>query len=153
MATDKVPPSPSQLQSAITANQIMRYAEVSAQITKLETEQKKMRGELLTLHKAGAGQEETSPYVLAFIDQERRTVDWKDHALTLAEKLYGIEKAATWKAKAEQTAPVQLITQIRVQPNAAYVAGLEAAGPKKPAASAPANTPVANQRKGGESRD
>jgi hypothetical protein len=86
--------------------------------------------ELLNLRAAGAEQETGSPYLLAFVDQERRTVDWKNHALELAELLYGIEKAAKWKARIEQSAPVQPITQVRVKPNPAYAAGL-----KKPVAS------------------
>ena len=78
---------------------------------------------------AGAEQELDSPYLLNFVDTERHMVDWKAQALALAEKLYGLEKAASWKAKVEQSAPVQAITQVRVKPNAAFAAGL-----KKPAA-------------------
>jgi hypothetical protein len=81
------------------------------------------------LHAAGAEQETDSPYLLNFVDTERRNVDWKAQSLVLAEKLYGLEKAASWKAKVEQSAPVQAITQIRVKPNATFAAGL-----KKPAA-------------------
>ena len=33
-------------------------------------------------------------------------VDWKNQALALAEKLYGVERAATWKCQVEQAAPV-----------------------------------------------
>jgi hypothetical protein len=58
-----------------------------------------------------------SPYLLAFIDQERRTVDWKLQALALAEKLYGMDKAGAWKAEVEASVPVQPITQVRVKPN------------------------------------
>ena len=78
----------------------------------------------MALRSAGAEQETDSPYLLAFVDQERRTVDWKTHALELAAKLYGIEKAADWKLEVETVAPVQPVTQIRVKPNPAYAAGL-----------------------------
>ena len=57
-------------------------------------------------------------------------VDWKLQALTLAEKLYGMEKAAIWKVEIEASAPVQPITQVRVKPNPVFAAGL-----RKPAAS------------------
>ena len=57
-------------------------------------------------------------------------IDWKLQALTLAEKLYGLEKAASWKVEIETSAPVQPITQIRVKPNPVFAAGL-----RKPAAS------------------
>jgi hypothetical protein len=62
--------------------------------------------------------------LLAFIAQERRTVDWKAQALSLAEKLYGMEKAASWKDQVERSVSGQPITQIRVKPNPAYAAGL-----------------------------
>ena len=108
----------------ITSEDISRYAELSALVSQLEAQQKALRSELLTLRSAGAEQETDSPYLLAFVDQERRTVDWKTHALELAAKLYGIEKAADWKLEVEASAPIQPITQIRVRPNPAYAAGL-----------------------------
>jgi hypothetical protein len=114
----------------ITSEEISRYAELSALVSQLEAQQKAMRSELLTLRAAGAEQETDSPYLLAFVDQERRTVDWKTHALELAAKVYGIEKAAAWKLGIEASAPVQPITQIRVKPNPSFAAGL-----RKPPAS------------------
>jgi hypothetical protein len=108
----------------ITSEDISRYAELSALVSQLEAQQKALRSELLTLRSAGAEQETDSPYLLAFVDQERRTVDWKTHALELAAKVYGIEKAADWKLEVETAAPVQPVTQIRVKPNPAYAAGL-----------------------------
>jgi hypothetical protein len=86
----------------ITSEEISRYAELSALVSQLESQQKALRSELLTLRAAGAEQETDSPYLLAFVDQERRTVDWKTHALELAEMLFGIENAARWKARVEQ---------------------------------------------------
>jgi hypothetical protein len=68
--------------------------------------------------------------VLAFVEQERHTVDWKSQALTLAEKLYGIERSAAWKTEVEQSAPAQAITQIRVKPNPEYAAGLSLVPPR-----------------------
>jgi hypothetical protein len=108
----------------ITSLEISQYAELTALISQLEAQQKALRTELLELRADGAEQETDSPYLLAFIDQERRTVDWKTQALSLAEKLYGIEQAVVWKATAERTAPVQTITQIRVKPNPSFAAGL-----------------------------
>jgi hypothetical protein len=113
----------------ITSDQISKYAELSALVSQLEAQQKALRTELLELRNAGAELETYSPYLLAFIDQERRNVDWKSHALELAAKVYGIEKAAAWKLEVEASAPMQ-ITQVRVKPNPAYAAGLT-----KPAAS------------------
>jgi hypothetical protein len=134
MATHEatIHPFPAQGRSplTITSEEISRYAELSALVSQLDAQQKALRLELLNLRAAGAEQETGSPYLLAFVDQERRTVDWKNHALELAELLYGIEKAAKWKARIEQSAPVQPITQVRVKPNPAYAAGL-----KKPVAS------------------
>jgi hypothetical protein len=114
----------------ITSEQVSRYAELAALVSELESQQKTLRAELLKLRAAGAEQETNSPYVLAFVDQERRMIDWKLQALALAEKLYGLEKAASWKVEIEASAPVQPITQVRVKPNPIYAAGL-----KKPAAS------------------
>jgi hypothetical protein len=108
----------------ITSQEIARYAEISALVSELEAQQKALRVELLALHAAGAEQETDCPYLLAFVEQERRTIDWKTQAFSLAEKLYGIEKAASWKAQVEQSTPVQPVTQIRVKPNPAYAAGL-----------------------------
>ena len=51
-------------------------------------------------------------------------MDWKSQAFALAEKLYGIEQAASWKAQVEQAAPITPITQVRVRPNPAFAAGL-----------------------------
>jgi hypothetical protein len=128
MATHEVTihPFPAQGRSplTITSEEISRYAELSALVSQLEAQQKALRSELLTLRAAGAEQETDSPYLLAFVDQERRPVDWKTHALELAAKVYGIEKAADWKLEVEASAPVQPITQIRVKPNPAYAAGL-----------------------------
>jgi hypothetical protein len=93
-------------------------------VSQLEAQQKALRSELLSLRAAGAEQQTDSPYLLAFIDQERRTVDWKTYALELAAKVYGIEEAAAWKLEVEASAPVQAITQIRVKPNPAFAAGL-----------------------------
>ena len=130
MATAKVSPLSSHPQSTtITSQQIARYAEITSLISGLESQKESLLSELLALHAAGAEQETDSPYLLNFVDIERRNVDWKSQSLALAEKLYGLEKAATWKAKVEQSAPVQAITQVRVKPNAAFAAGL-----KKPAA-------------------
>ena len=108
----------------ITSEDISRYAELSALVSQLEAQQKALRSELLSLRTAGAEQQTDSPYLLAFIDQERHTVDWKTHALELAAKVYGIEKAAAWKLEVEASAPVQPITQIRVKPNPTFAAGL-----------------------------
>jgi hypothetical protein len=108
----------------ITSEEISRYAALSALLSQLEAEQKTFRAKLLTLHAAGAEQGSGSPYLLAFVEQERHTVDWKLQALKLAEKLYGIERSAAWKVEIEQAAPVQTITQIRVKPNPEYAAGL-----------------------------
>ncbi len=114
----------------ITSEDISRYAELVALVSQLESQQKILRSELLALRAVGAQQETDSPYMLAFVDQERRTVDWKTHALELAAKVYGIEKAASWKIEVEASAPVQPITQVRVKPNPAFAAGL-----RKPVAS------------------
>jgi hypothetical protein len=113
----------------ITSEQISRYAELAALVSELEGQQKTLRAELLQLRAAGAEQETNSPYVLAFVDQERRMIDWKLQALALAEKLYGLG-AASWKVEIEASAPVQPITQVRVKPNPVFAAGL-----RKPAAS------------------
>ncbi len=121
-------PTPAQVREfppvTITSEEISKYAELAALVSQLEAQQKALRAELLALHTAGAEQETTGPYLLNFVEQERRTVDWKAEALNLAEKLYGVEKTANWKAQVEQSAPVQPITQIRVKPNPAYAAGL-----------------------------
>ena len=131
MATTTVPSTslPSQ-PLTITSEQISRYAELASLVSQLEAQQKSLRSELLMLRAAGAEQETDSPYLLAFVDQERRTVDWKTQALYLAEKLYGMEKAGAWKAEVEASAPVQPITQVRVKPNPIFAAGL-----RKPAVS------------------
>jgi hypothetical protein len=63
---------------SITSLQISQYAELTALISQLEAQQKTLRKELLTLRSAGAEQGTDSPFMLAFVDQERRTVDWKD---------------------------------------------------------------------------
>ena len=123
MAVATVTPtvSPAQL-TVITSEEISRYAEIASQLSQLEALQKTLRAELLDLHTAGAEQEIGSPYLLSFVDQVRRTVDWKNHALQLATKLYGIEKAEQWKLKVEVAAPAQAITQIRIKPNPGYAA-------------------------------
>ena len=136
MAVATVTPavSPAQL-TVITSEEISRYAEITAQLSQLEALQKTLRAELLDLHGAGAEQETSSPYLLAFVDQVRRTVDWKNHALQLATKLYGIEKAEQWKLKVEVAAPAQAITQIRIKPNPEYAANVASPPTKRPVAS------------------
>ena len=128
MATSKsiIHPFPAQGRASltITSLQISQYAELAALISQLEAQQKALRKELLTLRSAGAEQGTESPYLLSFVDQERRTVDWETQALSLAERLYGIEQAGVWRETAKQTAPVVTITQIRVKPNPSFAAGL-----------------------------
>ena len=135
MAVATVTPavSPAQL-TIITSAEISRYAEITSQLSQLEALQKALRAELLDLHTAGAEQETSSPYLLAFVDQVRRTVDWKNHALQLATKLYGIEKAEQWKLKVEVAAPAQAIIQIRIKPNPGYAATVAPPPAKRPIA-------------------
>jgi hypothetical protein len=137
VATSKLPvfSFPAQTPSlplTISAEQISKYAEITSLLSELGAQKEQLRAELLDLHRAGAEQDETSPYVLNFVEQERRTVDWKNHALALAAKIYGLDKVATWQAEVEQATPVTPITQIRVKPNAVFAAGIM---PKKPATS------------------
>jgi hypothetical protein len=136
MAVATVTPtvSPAQL-TVITSKEISRYAEITSQLSRLEALQRVLRAELLDLHTAGAEQETGSPYLLAFVDQVRRTVDWKNHALALAEKLYGIEKTEQWKLKVEVAAPAQAITQIRVKPNPEYAANVATLPTRRPVVS------------------
>src|SRR5690348_15904716 len=130
MATSKLAPAfaPAQVREfppvTISSQEIARYAELSALVSELEKQPQALRAELLALHAAGAEQATDCPYLLAFVEQERRTADWKAQALALAEKLYGVERAASWKAQVEQSAPVQPVTSIRVKPNPAYASGL-----------------------------
>jgi hypothetical protein len=143
MATATLSSSPSFPQFTITSEEISRYAELTSLLSQLEAQQKTLRAELLELYEDGAEQEETGPYLLAFTDQERRTVDWKSEALSLAATVYGVEGLTAWKLQLEQAAPVQAITSIRVKPNPAFAAGLAkstglAAVPKKSAGSVPA---------------
>jgi hypothetical protein len=126
--------SPAQL-TVITSEEISRYAEITSQLSQLEALQKTLRAELLDLHTAGAEQETGSPYLLAFVDQIRRTVDWKNHALALAEKLYGIEQSEKWRLKVEVAAPAQAITQIRIKPNPEYAANVASPPARRPVAS------------------
>jgi hypothetical protein len=142
MATATLPSSPAVPQFTITSEEISRYAELTSLLSQLEAEQKTLRAELLELYEDGAEQEETGPYLLNFVDQERRTVDWKSEALSLAATVYGVEGLTAWKLQLELSAPVQGITSIRVKPNPAFAAGLAkssgvAAVPKKPAGSVP----------------
>src|ERR1700675_4172539 len=101
MAVATVAPriSPIQLTvlTVITSEEISRYAEITAQLSRLEAQQKALRTELLDLHTAGAEQETDSPYLLSFVDQVRRTVDWKNHALQLATNLYGLLDAVKFR--------------------------------------------------------
>src|SRR5580700_1291533 len=142
MATQKVTPLPSVPQFLITSQEISRYAELTSLLTQLEKQKDDLRTELLELYVDGAEQEETGPYLLNFVDQERRTVDWKSEALTLATMVYGAQGVNAWKIQLEQAAPVQAVTSIRVKPNPAFAAGLATssgvvATTKKPSGSAP----------------
>ena len=117
-------PAQGRVSLVITSEQISRYAEVSALVNRLEADQKKQRLELLALRAAGARQSSDAPYILGFVDQDRRNVDWEALAIGLAEKLFGVEGAVSWKDQAEQSASILPITQIRVKPNPEYAAGL-----------------------------
>jgi len=142
MATATLPSSPSFPQFTITSEEIARYAELTSLLTQLEKQKDTLRSELLELYADGAEQEETGPYLLNFVDQERRTVDWKSEALSLATIVYGAQGVNAWMLQTEQAAPVQAITSIRVKPNPAFAAGLArstgVAVTKKPAVSVPA---------------
>jgi hypothetical protein len=129
MATVKLAPLSSQPQPTITSEQISRYAELASLVSQLEAQQRTLRAELLVLRAAGAEQETNSAYPLAFVDQQRRQIDWQSEAMALAIRVYGTDQLTAWKTRLEQSAPVLPITQIRVKPNPAYAAGLH-----KPAA-------------------
>jgi methionyl-tRNA formyltransferase len=144
MATQKVTPLPSFPQFTITCQEISRYAELTSLLTQLEKQKEQLRAELLELYEDGAQQEETGPYLLAFTDQERRTVDWKSEALTLATMVYGAQGVNAWKVQTEQVAPVQAITSIRVKPNPAFAAGVV----KPSSTPAVVKKPVASVRSG-----
>ncbi len=136
MAVATVAPRFSSIQpSVITSETISRYASLASQIKSLEAQKDRLRDEVLALHKAGAEQETTSPYLLQFVDQIRRTVDWKNHALQLATKLYGIEKAEQWKLKMEVSAPPQTITQIKPVPNPEFAVNVAPPPARRPVAS------------------
>lgn len=119
-------PAQGRVAPTTTTEQIKRYAEVCVLIVGLESEHKAQRVELLNLRAAGAEQDAGSPYLLSFVDQDRRNIGWKALAFGLAEKVFGTAGAATWNTEVEQSAPVQPITQIRVNPNPAYAASLVA---------------------------
>jgi hypothetical protein len=108
----------------ITAEEIAKYAELSALVSQLEAQQKALRAELLALRAAGAEQEENCPSLLVFVDQERRAINWQAEAIRLPERLFGTERLAGWKSEVEHSATVQAVTQIRVKPNPAYAAGI-----------------------------
>ena len=124
MATPKLASLPSRPQLTITSAEISRYAELTSLISQLESQQKALRVELLALRAAGAEQRTDSPYLLAFVDQERRTVDWKAEAMALAIRVYGMDQLTAWKTRLEQSAPLQNITQVRVKPNPSFAAGI-----------------------------
>jgi hypothetical protein len=137
VATSKIPviPFPAQtsnLPPTITADQIARYAEISSLVSGLEAQRKQLRVDLLGLYAAGAYQEETAPYVLNFVEQERCTVDWKAQAIALATKVFGVEGIAKWQAETERAAVATTIVSIRVKPNPAFAASVI---PKKAVAS------------------
>jgi hypothetical protein len=135
MAIATVAPRISPVQPrVITSEIISRYAALASQIKSLEAQKDKLRDEVLALHRSGASQETSSPYLLQFIDQIRRVVDWKSHALQLATKLYGIEKAEQWKLKVEVSAPPQTITQIKPVPNPEYAANVVSPPARRPVA-------------------
>jgi len=70
-----------------------------------------LRAQLLQLHKAGAEQETDSPYLLAFVDQQRHAIDWKAEAMSVAVRVYGTDQLTAWNTRLEQTAPVQSVTR------------------------------------------
>lgn len=126
-------PAQDRARLTITSEEINRYAALTSQISKLQKEETFLRDELLGLYSVGAEQETGSPYLLNFVEQQEcRTVDWNTQAWKLAEKLYGFEKASRWMAKAEESGSVTPITEIRVEPNPSFAAGLaDLAGPMR----------------------
>lgn len=122
-------PAQDRAQLTITSEEISRYAALTSLISKLQKEEQSLRVELLGLYSVGADQETDSPYLLAFVEQQEcPTVDWHTRAWQLAEKLYGFEKASKWMAKAEESGSATQITEICVEPNPSFAAGL----PKPP---------------------
>src|SRR5579864_1937107 len=95
-------PAPAQVREfpplTITSEEIAKYAELSALVSQLEAQQKALRAELLALRAAGAEQEDNCPYLLNFVNQERRAINWQAEATRLAEGMFGTERLAGWKA-------------------------------------------------------
>ncbi len=118
-------PAQGQQPLTITSEQINRYAEIVSILTQLEKQKDVLRGELIPLHHSGAQQEQTSPYLLQFIEQQRRTVDWKAAAMSLAAQFLSQSDLVLWEIRTEANATVQQITQVRVTPNASYAANLK----------------------------
>lgn len=117
-------PAQDRARLTITSEEINRFASLTSLISKLQKEETSLRVELLGLYSVGAEQETGSPYLLNFVEQECRTVDWNTEAWLLAEKLYGFEKASKWLAKAEESGSVTPTTEIRIEPNPSFAAGL-----------------------------
>jgi hypothetical protein len=120
--------------SVISADVISRYAALATQFKSIEKQKDALRDEVLTLRKAGAEQETTSPYLLQFIDQTRRTVDWEAWAMRLAEKVYGEKAATRWFTRVKARAPKQLVTQVKPIPNPEYAANVASPPAKRPVA-------------------
>ena len=117
-------PAQDRARLTITSEEITRYAALTSQISKLQKEEASLHVELLGLYSVGAEQETSSPYLLTFVEQQERTVDWNTEAWKLAEKLYGFEKASRWMAKAEESGSVTPTIEIRIEPNPSFAAGL-----------------------------
>jgi hypothetical protein len=85
--------------------QVTRYAQIAAEIKKLEEQKSVLREELIAGFKEGLKCPSRGPYLLTLTYQERRTISWKDEFVKLAKDQLG-KAWRKYQLSIENEAPV-----------------------------------------------
>jgi hypothetical protein len=84
---------------------VTRYAQLSADLKKMEEQKQKMREEIIEGFKAGEKCPRQGPYLVSITYQERRNISWKDEFVRLAREQLG-KAWVKYRTKIENEAPV-----------------------------------------------
>jgi hypothetical protein len=103
----------------LNQEEVTEYAQLSADIKKMEERKQALREEIIAGFKEGLKCPHRGPYLLVLTQQERRQISWKDEFIKLAKDTLG----KTWvkyRTRIENEAPVVPTPMLLVEINPDY---------------------------------
>jgi hypothetical protein len=99
----------------LNQDDVTRYAQLTADIKRMESQKEKLRLELIDGFNEGLKCPKRGPYLLVMTTQSRRNISWKDEFVRLAREQLG-KAWVKYKTRIENEAPVvptpMLLTEV-----------------------------------------